>query len=103
MPETVHPYRAEVEQFRFVCYRTKGVFHRMDRLLRRVAADENDFDVLADGAVVGRILKVHAAPVGTPWMWTLAFWHHEGRTPTHRYAATREAAVAAFAKSWRRE
>ena len=38
MPETVHPYRAEVEQFRFVCYRTKGVFHRMDRLLRRVAA-----------------------------------------------------------------
>jgi hypothetical protein len=56
----------------------------------------------ADGAVVGRILKVHAAPVGTPWMWTLAFWHHESRTPTHRYAATREAAVAAFAKSWRR-
>jgi hypothetical protein len=25
-------------------------------------------DVLADGAVVGRIMKVHAAPVGTPWM-----------------------------------
>ena len=25
---------------------------------------------LADGAVVGRIMKVHAAPVGTPWMWT---------------------------------
>jgi hypothetical protein len=23
MPETVHPHRAEVEQFRFVCYRTK--------------------------------------------------------------------------------
>ncbi len=35
MPETVHPYRAEVEQFRFVCYRTKGVFHRTNRLLRR--------------------------------------------------------------------
>jgi hypothetical protein len=27
--------------------------------------------VLADGAGVGRILKVHAAPVGSPWMWTL--------------------------------
>src|SRR5262249_51298106 len=25
-----------------------------------------------------------AAPVGTPWMWTLAFWHHEGRTPDSR-------------------
>jgi hypothetical protein len=54
---------------------------------------DDDFDVLADGAVVGRILKVHAAPVGSPWMWMLA----------HGYAATRETAMAAFAKSWRRE
>ena len=44
-----------------------------------------------------------AAPVGTPRMWTLAFWHHEGRTPTHGYAGTSEAAMAAFAKSWQRE
>jgi len=29
--------------------------------------------------------------------------HHEDRTPTHGYAVTREAAMAAFAKSWRRE
>ena len=65
--------------------------------------NEDDFDVLANGAVVGRILKVHAAPVGSPWIWTLAFGHHEDRTPTHGYAATREAAMAAFAKSWRRE
>jgi len=64
--------------------------------------NEDDFDVLADGIVVGRILKVHAAPVGTPWMWTLAFGQHEDRTPTHGYEATREAAMAAFAKSWRR-
>ena len=27
----------------------------------------------------------------------------EDRTPTHGYEATREAAMAAFAKSWRRE
>jgi hypothetical protein len=33
--------------------------------------NEDDHDVPADGAVVGRIFKVHAAPVGTPWMWTL--------------------------------
>jgi hypothetical protein len=65
--------------------------------------NDDDFDVLADGAFVGRIFKVHAAPVGTPWMWTLAFGHHEDRTPTHGYEATREAAMAAFAKSWRRE
>jgi hypothetical protein len=59
-----------------------------------------DFDVLADGAAVDRIL-VHAAPGGTPWMWTLAFGHHEDRMPTPGFAATRKAAMAAFAKSWR--
>jgi hypothetical protein len=65
--------------------------------------NDHDYDVLADRAVVGRILKVHAAPVGSPWMWTLAFGQHEDRTPTHGYAATREDAMTAFAKSWRRE
>jgi hypothetical protein len=28
--------------------------------------------VLADGAVVGRIMKAAAAPVGRSWLWTLA-------------------------------
>jgi hypothetical protein len=64
---------------------------------------DDDFDVLDDGAVVGRIFKVHAAPVGTPWMWTLGFEHHEDRMPTHGYEAMHEAAMTAFAKSWRRE
>jgi hypothetical protein len=63
----------------------------------------DDFDVLGDGAVVGRIFKANASPVRASWMWTLAFWHHEDRTPTHGYEATREAAMAAFAKSWWRE
>jgi hypothetical protein len=59
--------------------------------------------VLADGAVVGRIFKANAAPVGTRWMWTLAFGQHEDRSPTHGYAESPEAAMTAFAKSWRRE
>ena len=63
----------------------------------------DDFDVAANGAVVGRIFKANAAPAGSPWMWTLAFGHHEDRTPTHGYEPTREIAMAAFAKSWRRE
>jgi len=29
--------------------------------------------------------------------------HTDNRAPTHGYEATREAAMAAFAKSWRRE
>jgi hypothetical protein len=42
--------------------------------------NDDDFDVLADGAVVGRILKIHAAHIETPWMWTLAFGQHEDHT-----------------------
>jgi hypothetical protein len=59
--------------------------------------------VVADGGVVGRIMKAAAVPVGMSWMWTLAYGYHEDRSPTHGYEATREAAMAAFAKSWRRE
>jgi hypothetical protein len=47
---------------------------------------------------IGRIMKAAAVPVGMSWMWTLAFGHHEDRTPTHGYKPTREAAMAAFAK-----
>ena len=65
--------------------------------------NDDDFDVLADGVVVGRIMKAAAVPVGMSWMWTLALGHHADRIPTRGYAATREAAIAAFAKSWRRE
>jgi hypothetical protein len=65
--------------------------------------NEEDYDVLADGLVVGRIMKAAAVPVGASWMWTLGFGYHEDRTPRHGYAATREATMAAFAKSWRRE
>jgi hypothetical protein len=29
---------------------------------------DDDFDVLANGVVVGRIFKANATPVGSPWM-----------------------------------
>jgi hypothetical protein len=65
--------------------------------------NDDDYDVLADGKVVGRIFKSAAAPVGTPWFWTLADGYHEDRTPTHGYEPTRESTIFAFAKSWLRE
>ena len=92
---------------------TATLARKMDKdylVLKRASAsrpsgewNDDDFDVLADGAVVGRIMKAAAAPVGSPWLWTLAFDHHEDRTPTHGYEPTGEAAMATFAKSWRRE
>jgi hypothetical protein len=46
------------------------------------------------------VFKAHAAPMGMPWMWTMLF---DYRLPIYGYEATREGAMAAFAKSWRRE
>jgi ADP-ribosylglycohydrolase len=80
----------------------------MQLILKRAAASrpsgewsDDDYDVLADGVVVGRIMKAAAKPADASWLWT--YGQHEDRTPTHGYEATREAAMAAFAKSWRRE
>jgi len=39
--------------------------------------NDDDFDVLVIGIVVGRIFKSNSSPVGSPWMWTLAFGHDE--------------------------
>jgi hypothetical protein len=65
-------------------------------ILKRVSASrssgewkDDDYDVLADSVVVGRIFNAAASPVGMPWLWTLAFGHHEDRTPPHGYAASR--------------
>jgi hypothetical protein len=58
--------------------------------------NDDDFDVLADDIVVGRIMKAAAVPEGTSWLWTLAFGHHGDRMPTHSYELPREAALAAF-------
>jgi hypothetical protein len=33
---------------------------------------DDDFDVLADGVVVGRIFQSVASPIGSPWLWTVA-------------------------------
>jgi hypothetical protein len=63
---------------------------------------EDDYNVLAEGEVVGRIMKVIAAPESTPWMWTLAHGYHRDRSPTHGFEPTHEAAMTAFAKTWRR-
>jgi hypothetical protein len=81
-----------------------------DLVLKRASAsrksgewNDDDYDVLSGGVVVGRIMKAAAAPVGSPWMWTLAFGYHEDRSPAHGYEADRASAMRAFAKSWRRE
>ena len=64
--------------------------------------NQDDFDVVEDGVIVGRIFKASIAPGDRPWMWATG---HNGdiRRAAHGYEPTCEAAMAAFAKSWRRE
>ena len=65
--------------------------------------NQNDYDVVEDGAIVGRIFFLDAVgPVGRPWMWASGH-SHAIRRAAHGYAETRKAAMAAFAKTRRRE
>ena len=65
--------------------------------------NQDDYDVLEDGVLIGCILFLDAVgPQGRPWMWASG---HNGdlRRAAHGYEQTREAAMAAFKRSWRRE
>jgi hypothetical protein len=81
----------------------------LNLILKRASASrpsgqwsDDDYDVLEDGVVVGRISNEQAAPPDRSWGWASG---HNGdyRRAAYGYEATREAAMAAFAKSWRRE
>ena len=65
-----------------------------------IGDNQDDYDVLEDGVVVERIFLVPTAPPGRPWMWASGHSGHIKRA-AHGYEPTREAAMAAFAKSWR--
>jgi hypothetical protein len=57
---------------------------------------DDDYDVICKGAVVGRLFLSAGGPQDRQWMWI------QHRTPAHGYEPSREAAMAAFARSWRR-
>jgi len=63
----------------------------------------DDYDVLENGVVVGRIFKVPVAPQDRPWMCASGHLAATIKRAAHGYEPTRETAMAAFAKSWRRE
>jgi hypothetical protein len=69
--------------------------------LRRLWRRRDRWDVVADGVAVGCIFLSPTAPEHRPWMWTSD--EHKGRPPLFGYEATREDAMAAFAKCWHRE
>ena len=64
------------------------------------ARGPNDYEVIADDWIVGRIVLSDASPAEKPWMWSLDHEFYQGRERTYGYEATREAALQAFARCW---
>jgi hypothetical protein len=63
---------------------------------------DDDYDVLENSKIVGRIFLSPAALPGRQWMWASGHGGHHIERAAHGYEPTREAAMAAFAKRWRR-
>ena len=63
---------------------------------------DEDYDVLADGKVVGRIYE--DADIGTPpelrWFWSVTAIVPATKGVTNGHAATREEAMAKFRAAW---
>jgi len=62
--------------------------------------DDDDYDVMSTGRVVGRIFKPKAgAPANAPWQWAI---NDPTILPQVGFAETREQAKRAFAAAWRK-
>jgi hypothetical protein len=74
-------------------------------ILKRAPVGDNpdDYSVLENGVVVGRIFKAQVAPEGRPWMWASGHGAGHLKRAAHGYEPTRDAAMAAFTRSWRGE
>ena len=67
-----------------------------------IGPHQEEYEVLEDGVVVGRVFLMPIGLKGRPWMWAIR--ERKGSSPAHGYEPTREAAMAALVKSWwRRE
>jgi hypothetical protein len=65
---------------------------------------DNDFDVLADGKVVGRIYEQGSAstPLELRWFWSITEIVPAVQNVTHGHAATLDEAKAKFREMWTR-
>jgi hypothetical protein len=70
----------------------------MTDLLLQPTGDPDDYEVVADGQVVGRIVLLSGA-----WSWAIDTAFRPGRLPVYGFEPTRDAAMQAFARSWHPE
>jgi hypothetical protein len=68
----------------------------MTDLLLKPTGDPDDYEVVADGQAVGRIVLLAGA-----WSWAINTAFRAGRRPVSGFEPTRDAAMKAFGKAWR--
>jgi hypothetical protein len=59
--------------------------------------EKDDYDIIGEGQVVGRIYRAAAAPPDRPWMWSIT----AVRQTAHGFEASLRDAKAVFAARWR--
>jgi hypothetical protein len=69
----------------------------MTDLLLQPTGDPDDYEVVVDGEVVGRIVLLTGA-----WSWAIDTAFRPARLPVCGFEPTRDAAMQAFARSWHR-
>jgi hypothetical protein len=75
-----------------------------DLILKHGGRLANDYDVVHDGKLVGRIFLPGAgAPRESPWVWSIYFEHREPGRAFKGNGVDREDAMKQFADAWRGE
>lgn len=80
----------------------------MPRLLLKKTSDHygdpswsgDDYVVLRDGAVIGRIMKAPQGPELLPWFWSITDLDCSPSVHNRGFAATREEAMTHFKSRW---
>lgn len=86
---------------RFLARWPRRMLPSMTDLTLQPTVDRTQFEVVADGRVVGRVtLFKSGRNRSQPWLWSIGLAFREGHDPTYGYEATLELARRAFAKSW---
>jgi hypothetical protein len=67
----------------------------MTDLLLQPTGDPDDYEVVADRQIVGRIVLLAGA-----WSWAIDTAFRQARHPAYGFEPTRGAAMQAFARSW---
>jgi hypothetical protein len=62
--------------------------------------DNDDYVVLHDGHVIGRIMLHPQVPEGRPWLWTITAMDYPPTIHSRGYSATREEAMTDFKAQW---